>query len=110
MGKRYKSARTIIAVVLVVAVMFGFGVDLYNIQVKNNDYYIAQSSAVKTYTVPIEAARGDIVDRNGNVLVTNRKGNSIVLNAAYYPSAKDNDERNEIIVRLIELFNKNGEE
>ena len=110
MGERYKSARTVVAIILVVAVFFGFAYDLYNIQIKNNEYYLAQSSAVKTYTVPIEAARGDIVDRNGNTLVTNRKGNSIVLNAAYFPSASENDKRNEIILNLIELFNKNGEE
>ena len=87
MGERYKSARTTVAIILVIAVMLGFAYDLFGIQIKNNEYYLAQSSAVKTYTVPIEAARGDIVDRNGNTLVTNRKGNSIVLNAAYFPSA-----------------------
>lgn len=110
MGEKHRSTRTVIALVLIITVVLGFGADLYNIQIKNHDYYISQSSAVKTYTVPIEAARGDIVDRNGNVLVTNRKGNSIVLNAAYFPSSDENDERNEIILRLIELFNKNSEE
>lgn len=110
MGERYKSSRTVISIILVIAVVFGFTFDLFNIQIKNHDYYASQSSAVKTYTVPIEAARGDIVDRNGNVLVTNRKGNSIVLNAAYFPSAEENDERNAIILRLIELFNRNDEE
>lgn len=110
MGKRYKSPRSIIAVILVLATVLGFGYDLYDIQVKNNEYYTAQSSMVKTYTVPLEAARGEIVDRNGNPLVTNRKGNSIVLNAAYFPSAKDNDARNEIILNLLNLFEKNKEE
>ncbi len=110
MGERYKNTRTIIAIILVLAVLLGFGYDLYNIQIKNNEYYLAQSSAVKTYTVPIEAARGDIVDRNGNTLVTNRKGNSIVLDAAYFPSASENEQRNKIIESLIVLFNENDEE
>ncbi len=110
MGNRYKSTRTVIAVVLVIATLLGFGYDLYDIQIKNNEYYVAQSSAVKTYTVSIEAARGEIVDRNGNVLVTNRKGNSIILDAAYFPSAKNNDARNAIVINLIKLFNKKGEE
>ena len=79
MGERYKSARTTVAIILVIAVMLGFAYDLFGIQIKNNEYYLAQSSAVKTYTVPIEAAKGDIVDRNGNTLVTNRKGNSIPI-------------------------------
>lgn len=110
MGDRYKSTRTVIAVLLALAVLVGFVSDLYNIQIKNNELYVAQSNAVQTYTVSIEAARGEIVDRNGNVLVTNRKGNSIILDAAYFPSAKDNDARNAIILNLINLFNKNKEE
>lgn len=110
MGERYRSSRTLIAIVLVLAVLLGFGYDLYDIQIKNHDYFVAQSSAVKTYTVSIEAARGEIVDRNGNLLVTNRKGNSIILDAAYFPSSQDNDARNKIVLKLIQLFNKNKEE
>ncbi len=110
MKSRYKSARAVVAIVLIVAVLCGFAYELYDIQITNHEYYAAQNNTVKTYTVPIEAARGEIVDRNGNPLVTNRQGNSIILDAAYFPSSKENDERNEIIVSLINLFRKNDEE
>lgn len=106
----YKSARTTIAIILVIATVAVFGYDLFDIQVNKNEYYAAQNNTVKTYTVPIEAARGEIVDRNGNPLVTNRQGNSIILDAAYFPSSKNNDERNRIVLNLISLFNSNGEE
>jgi penicillin-binding protein 2 len=109
-GGIYKSGRTTVAIILILAVLFGFAYELYDVQITNNEYYAAQNNTVKTYTVPIEASRGEIVDRNGNPLVTNRQGNSIVLNAAYFPSSKENDERNEIILNLIKLFNKNDEE
>ena len=105
----YKSARTTIAIILVIATVAVFGYDLFDIQVNKNEYYAAQNNTVKTYTVPIEAARGEIVDRNGNPLVTNRQGNSIILDAAYFPSSKNNDERNRIVLNLISLFNSNGE-
>lgn len=110
MSSRYKSFRTTVAIILVVAVVLGFGYELYDIQIKNGEYYAAQNNAVNTYTVEIPAARGEIVDRNGNTLVSNRQGNSIVLNAAYFPSSKDNAHRNEIILALINLFNSHGEE
>ena len=110
MKSRYKSVRAVVAIVLIVAVLCGFAYELYDIQITNHEYYAAQNNTVKTYTVPIEAARGEIVDRNGNPLVTNRQGNSIILDAAYFPSSKENDERNEIIVSLINLFRKNDEE
>ncbi len=110
MGRIYKSSRTILAVILVVATILGFGYKLYDVQIVNNEFYAAQNNTVKTYKVPLKAAGGDIVDRNGSPLVTNRQGNSVVLNAAYFPSADNNDERNAVILNLIRLFTKNGEE
>ena len=88
----------------------GFGYELFNIQILNHEFYTEQNNNVSTYTVPLEAVRGDIVDRNGNVLVTNRQGNSIILDAAYFPTRSDNKARNEIIHNLLKLFYKNKEE
>lgn len=110
MNSIYKSGRTTIAIILIVATLLGFGYQLYDIQITNNEYYSAQNNTVKSYTVPIEASRGEIVDRNGNPLVTNRQGNSIVLDAAYFPSTAENKERNKIIFNLINLFEKRNEE
>ena len=110
MGKIYKSGRTTFAVILILLTLFGFAYELYDTQITNNEYYAAQNNTVKTYKVPLEAARGEIVDRNGNSLVTNRQGNSIMLNAAYFPSNKENKKRNEIVFNLINLFAKNKEE
>lgn len=107
---RYKSTRSTIALVLIIAIVFGFAVNLYNIQIRDNEYYTKQNNTVDTYIVPIEAARGEIVDRNGNSLVTNRQGNSIILNAVYFPSAQNNKERNKIIYNLITLFESKDEE
>ena len=85
MKGRHSSIRSAIALILVAAIVLGFGYILYDIQIVNHEYYISRNNAVSTYTVPIEAARGDIVDRNGNTLVTNRLANSIILDAAYFP-------------------------
>lgn len=107
---RYKSSRSIIALALIIASILGFAVNLYNIQIRDNEYYLKQNNTVDTYIVPIEAARGEIVDRNGNSLVTNRQGNSIILNAVYFPSSEDNEKRNRIIYNLIKLFEASKEE
>ena len=97
MKSRYSSIRSVIALVLVAIMIGGFGYELFNIQILNHEFYTEQNNNVSTYTVPLEAARGDIVDRNGNVLVTNRQGNSIILDAAYFPTRSDNKAINEII-------------
>lgn len=110
MKSKHKSARSVIAVLLIIAVTAGFAIDLYKIQIRDNAYYSELNNTEEKYVVPIEAARGEIVDRNGNSLVTNRQGNSVILNAVYFPSSQDNGKRNEIIYNLIKLFEKNGEE
>lgn len=110
MKTRYSSIRSFFALILVLVVIIGFGYDLYSIQIRDHEFYVSQNNAVRTYTVSIEPARGDIVDRNGNSLVTNRNGNSIILDAAYFPPKSDNNQRNAVISNLIRLFNKNGEE
>lgn len=110
MKSRYSSIRSLIAFILVILMVCGFGYKLFDVQIINNEYYAAQNNNVRVYKVPIEAARGDIVDRNGNVLVTNRQGNSIILDAAYFPPRTENHKRNEIILNLIKLFEANAEE
>ncbi len=110
MKSRYSSIRSLTAFILVILMVFGFGYKLFDIQIVNNEYYAAQNNNVRVYKVPIEAARGDIVDRNGNTLVSNRQGNSIILDAAYFPPRKENLKRNEIILNLIKLFEANEEE
>ncbi|MDE6413464.1 MAG: hypothetical protein K2K42_06230, partial [Eubacterium sp.] len=109
MKSRYSSSRSIIALILVIIMIGGFGYELFSIQILNHDYYTEQNNTVSTYTVPLEAARGEIVDRNGNVLVSNRQGNSIILDAAYFPPRTENKKRNEIIFNLLKLFSKNKE-
>ena len=95
MKSKYKSGRSVFALIVVCLVIFSFAADLFNIQVKNNEYYAAQNNTESKYVVELEAARGEIVDRNGNALVTNKQGNSIILNAVFFPSQKDNKRRNE---------------
>lgn len=58
MKSKYKSSRSIIALILVLAVVFGFAADLYMIQIRDNEYYSELNNTEKKYVVPIEAARG----------------------------------------------------
>lgn len=68
------------------------------------------SSGIKKYDIVVEAARGEILDRNGATLVSNRQGNSIEFNAALFPSQSNRTERSRIIAALIELCESKDEE
>ena len=65
-------------------------------------------NATKKYNIVVEAARGEILDRNGVTLVSNRPGNSIKFNAAIFPSRQA--DRNRIVYSLIELCESKNEE
>lgn len=62
---------------------------------------------VGAYTNTVDAARGEILDRNGEALVTNRKGNSITFDASGFPTDKEQQVRNKEILSLIDLFDAN---
>lgn len=85
-----------------------FGIRLINIQLVNGDKY-ASKVASSTSTTVVKATRGQILDRNGVVLVGNRQGNDIIFDASSFPSFSQQEKRNEIILSLVNLFEQNGE-
>lgn len=98
--------------VLILFLLFGiffaaFAIQLYFIQVVNADEY-RTDSAISTYTVTVDAPRGEILDKSGNALVFNEQVLTLEFNALSFP--EKNEEINELLFRLIKTFEKNGEE
>lgn len=106
MHKEKKHKRMTVLSVLFVSVIVVYSVILIHFTVSRSSS--SDSGAVSTYQVEVEAARGEIFDRNGATLVYNRQGNSIEFNAALFPTK--NSERNNIISSLIELCESKNEE
>lgn len=68
------------------------------------------AGSLGAFTTTVDAVRGEILDRNGAPLVTNRQGNSVTFNATAFPSESQQEKRNEIIISLIQLCEANGVE
>ena len=90
---------------LVFALFLG---NLARLQLNRNN--TDEEAAVSTVKVTVEAPRGEVVDRNGEPLVINRRGNSIVFDCSYFPTVKQVEQRVVIIDSLITLFENNGGE
>lgn len=86
--------------------VFGaFFLRLYKLQLAPGDSYIAEKSDSITYQTTVEASRGNILDRNGNVLIGNRASyNLIIINFALANS----DDPNENLLDLLELCDELG--
>lgn len=74
---------------------------LWNLQVLSGDEYLAEAQNNRTREFKEIAPRGDILDRNGEVLVDNRTSLALQLNPAKLP--EDPAEERAELVRLGEL-------
>lgn len=108
LAREEKKGRYIALISIFVCLFAVFGIRLVNIQVINGDKY-ASKVASSTSSSVVKSTRGQILDRNGVVLVGNRQGNDIIFDASSFPSFSEQDKRNEIILSLINLFEKSGE-
>ena len=87
---------------IVAAVYIGV---LYDTQVNNYDYYYASSVRSIARSETVEAARGNITDRNGKVLGSSRSSYTLTFDASLLE--KDED-ANESLLRLLQLCQSRG--
>ena len=96
---------------VLVAVFLVFTIRLGYFQIIHGKDYINAGKTVSSHSVTVKSTRGEILDRNGYPLVTNRQGNAVIFDASNkFPSASKQEERNRIILSLINLFEKSDEE
>lgn len=105
MNNKAKLLRRLIALVVVLVMLSGIAVaGLYSLQIINGEEYRSQSERRMTSTNTITAARGEILDRYGTPLITNRTVYSLVIDKTYWQSAK----QNETLLKLWQLVTAEG--
>ena len=92
---------------LVFAIILGlFGVRMYSVQLLDAGDIVADSDTYTTYYT-VKAVRGDLLDRNGNVMVGNRASYNLVFNNFVLTNAKD---PNGHLLRLVKMAQQLGVE
>ena len=109
MQEKKRNIRGIISIALIFGVLASFVLTLFKMQIIDGKMYAAKGNSISEKTVAIKAARGEILDRNGNPLITNRQGQAIVFKSAEFPSADEQEQRDEIIISLIRLVEASKE-
>ena len=107
LAREEKKGRFIALIIIFICIFLAFSLILVKAQLIDGSSY-AEANSVSSSSTQIKAARGQILDRNGKVLVGNRQGNDIIFDASEFPSLSKQDERNKIILSLINLFEDNG--
>lgn len=97
---RYNLITTVVYIVGAILV-----IQLFNLQIVHGEEYRQTSNSRLTRESVIEAARGNITDRNENMLATTKTGYSVEL----YKTKVSNEELNEVILKIIKLLENNGD-
>ena len=85
--ERLKEWRSRFVILLFAALLAFFAIRLYDLQIVETGGVVDNTTTYTTWT-RVKAARGEILDRNGNVLVGNRASYNLVVNHFVLASAK----------------------
>ncbi len=101
-NKRNINLRFNIATVITYIIGIILIIQLFNLQIVHGNEYREQSNTRLTRESVLEAARGEILDKTGNVMVTSEMTFSLEL----YKSKIDNETLNNTILKMVKLLEK----
>lgn len=97
--------RCVILVCLVFIVIAAYIYRLVCFQIVDHDQYADSALSYTASSIKVSAARGEILDRYGRTIASNRMGYAIIFQASEFNKLK-NSERNEIIYRLTKIIDE----
>lgn len=103
-GTRFTLRLRFVAGIMAGILLLFFGV-LYNLQIVNVDDYRRQATARIANQETVEAARGEITDRYGRVLVSNKTIYEVTLDRS---TLGEEAQRNATLLKLLEICREEG--
>ena len=82
---------------------------LFSLQIISGEQYLDSFKLRIKKEKTIQAARGNIYDRNGNLLAYNELANSVTIEDVYKSGSKKNKNINTTLDKLITIIEKNGD-
>lgn len=96
---RLVKAYKIVAVFVVLAIILGiYAVALYDIQIVSSDKYTTSAVDTTSVNYTINASRGDVLDRNGVLLVSSRPAYNIIISRS---ELLNTDDPNAVLFGII---------
>ena len=107
MNKRLiKPARLVAMAVILVVLLTVYLVFLYQLQIIKGEEYYNRSNEISTTTRPVTAARGNILDRYGRVLVSNSECYNLQIDT---DKLFANEDPNAVILELVKMVQSFGD-
>lgn len=83
---------------------------LFQLQIVEGESYAKESAAKSIHVRKIKATRGNIYDCNGKLLAYNELSYNVTFETSDKTRALSSEETNDMIYRLLQLLEENGEE
>ena len=107
MNKRLiKPARLVAMALILVLLLAVYLVFLYRLQIVEGEKYYNRSNEISTTTRPVTAARGNILDRYGRVLVSNSECYNLQIDT---DKLFANEDPNSVILELVKMVQGFGD-
>ncbi|MCM1022795.1 MAG: penicillin-binding transpeptidase domain-containing protein [Prevotella sp.] len=106
MHKFFERLRAAFFFIIILGAMGLCAVDLMKIQVVDGAEYLEKAKTTRQASQIITSPRGEIVDVNGNEIVSNKTGFNVVIEKAFFPS--DNEGMNRVILGIARLLGEDG--
>lgn len=103
--KSFFSNRYLVIIFITVIISICFVIRLFNLQIVNGEEYREKSQKRLLRTETISATRGDIVDRNGVILATNKLSYNVLL----YKVNVETEVLNNSLATLIQILDSNDD-
>ena len=106
MDKQIRPGRVAVLALILAVLLVIFFVAIYKLQIIEGNAYYEESLNSVTTTQRVRAARGNILDRYGRVLISNTSANSLMLN---YSDLKAQEDPNAAILRMVQFVEDAGD-
>ena len=106
MDKPIRPGRIAALALILIALMAIFFVAIYKLQIVEGAKYYEESLNSISTVQRVKAARGNILDRYGRVLISNTSCNSLMLNRTDLLAQED---PNAAILRMVQLVEESGD-
>ncbi len=101
--------RIMILVIVMIGLAVGWTYRLFQLQIINGENYLNNFQLRIRREVTIPSTRGNIYDRNGNLLAYNELAYSVTIKDVYEDTSSRDQQINETISKVIDILDGNGD-
>ncbi len=108
MQKFFERMRAAFFFVIILVMLALCCIDLMKVQIVDGAEYLEKARTTRMASQVITSPRGEIIDKSGNEIVSNKTGFNVVIEKAFFPS--EDDDINRVVWGIARILDRDGVE